>query len=236
MSLLEVENISKKYHTNYALQSINFSANPNEVIVLLGPNGSGKSTLFNILAGTVTRYSGHVRIKGERPGPYTKGLVSYLPDRFYLPEFTTPKEAIKLFNDFYGDFDAVKANHLIEVFQLDLKTPVKKMSKGMREKLQIALVMSRRAEVYLLDEPLSGVDPLARHEIINELFLDDAQEALIIIATHLVSEIEPICTRALILEKGHLKLDTDIEEMRMKEGLSLEEIMMEAQPDVFTTV
>ncbi len=188
----------------------------------MGANGCGKTTLLKILAGLLTDYEGQVRVAGHVPGPQSKALVSFLPDASFLSASLTPQRAVAMFSRLFPDFDVAKARRLIEFFGLPPERSLKKMSKGMGEKLQVSLVMSRRARVYLLDEPISGVDPAARDVILGGVLQDFDPGALMILSTHLIADVEPIIDSAVFLRDGRLLLAGDADDLRQEHGTSLD--------------
>ncbi len=184
-ALLEIDGLTLRRRSAVVLDRVSLSLDPGHIVALMGANGSGKTTLMKTVAGVLADYEGRVAIGGSAPGARTKGIVSYLPDAPFLDPATTPERAVGMYSHFFADFDRAKAGELVERFGLVEHQPVREMSKGMREKLHIALVMSRRARLFLLDEPLSGVDPVARRVVLEEIVRDFAPDALMLIATHL---------------------------------------------------
>ena len=187
MSFIKIKNLEKSYFNHKALKGIELEINKGEIVGLFGPNGSGKTTLIKILANLLMRYNGEVLIDGKKPSIDTKKIVSYLPDVNYLEEKWTVSECVKVFEKFYDDFDSTKAKYLLEKFNIDLKSKVKTLSKGNKEKLQVILVLSRRAQLYLFDEPIAGVDPASRDVIFNLIMQNYNKEATVILTTHLIS-------------------------------------------------
>ncbi|HIT53606.1 MAG TPA: ABC transporter ATP-binding protein [Candidatus Fimivicinus intestinavium] len=225
-NLIDVEHLSKSYGSNRVLEDISFSFEAGNIIGLLGPNGSGKTSLIKIMTGLINDYEGSVKIDGHRPGPYTKSIVAYLPEKTYLADWMRPVDAVGYFADFYADFDKAKAVELINGFHLPMKQKIKSMSKGMQEKLQLVLVMCRRARLYLLDEPLGGVDPAARAFILDFIMKNYAENASILLSTHLINDLERIFDRALMIGNGKVLVNTAVEEIHAT-GKTLEETFKE---------
>ncbi|MBP3399226.1 MAG: ABC transporter ATP-binding protein, partial [Erysipelotrichaceae bacterium] len=191
-NLIELSNLSKYYGKKPALQNVSLTLESGKIIGLLGPNGSGKTTLIKILNGLLKDIQGEVLIQGQKPGPSTKAIVSYLPDDDYFSDWMKAEDAIHLFKEFYSDFDENKAASLLERLSIDPKQRIKTMSKGQKEKFQLSLVMSRNALVYVFDEPIGGVDPAAREVILDIILNNYSEESLVLISTHLITDIEKI--------------------------------------------
>ena len=220
--LVVVENLTKTYRGRPALDGLSLELPPGRIIGLMGSNGSGKTTLLKILAGVLADYDGRARIAGLDPGPESKALVSFLPDASFLASNLTTPAAIAQYRRFFADFDADKAAELVRFFNLPTDRTLKEMSKGMGEKLRISLAMSRRARVYLLDEPISGVDPAARDVILGGILRDFDSEALMLISTHLIADVEPIIDSVVFLKDGRLLLAGDADDLRQESGMSLD--------------
>ncbi|MDU5274257.1 MAG: ABC transporter ATP-binding protein, partial [Finegoldia magna] len=214
MSVLEIKNLSKKYGNKQALNDVSFTAEKGEVIGLLGPNGSGKTTLIKILAGIIKKYEGEVKIDSQNVNYKTKEFVSYLPDRFFLDPNLTIAQTQALFEDFYSDFDGEKFSSFIEQMSLDKKMKVSNLSKGMTEKLNLALVLSRHAKLFIIDEPIAGVDPVAREQILDAIIDNIDPDSTLVITTHLVRDIERIFDRVIMLNKGSVELNDSVENLR----------------------
>jgi ABC-2 type transport system ATP-binding protein len=225
--MIEIKNVTKTYDGKPALINVNLSLQTGKIIGLLGPNGSGKTTLIKILNGLLRDYKGEVLIDGNPVNEISKSLVSYLPDRNYLPNWTNAEGAIKIFKDLYQDFDEAKMRSLFAKLNLDPKQPLKKMSKGMKEKFQLALVMSRNAKIYILDEPIGGVDPAARELILKTILENYAPESLVLISTHLIADIEQIFDSVVFLKEGQVVLFDDVDTIRQTQGKSIEEYFKE---------
>lgn len=231
-SAVKVESLVKSYGKNTVLDGVSFALGKGEIVGLLGPNGSGKTTLIKILTGLIKDHRGTVEIYSQAPGAYTKSLVAYLPDRSYLPDWMKPIDAIKYFADFFEDFDSKKAEEIMVRFGVDLHQRLKTMSKGQQEKVNLILVFCRKARVYVLDEPLGGLDPAARSAILDFIVENRSEDSTVILSTHLVNDIERIFTRVLMINSGKLVVNTDIERIR-KTGKSLEDIFKEVFPYVW---
>jgi len=219
--MIEIKNLTKFYGKTPALVDVNLSLTPG-IIGLLGPNGSGKTTMIKILNGLLRDFKGDIQIEGHPIGDKSKALVSYLPDRNYLPNWTNAEGAITIFKDLYEDFDEGKMRALLAKLNLDPKQPMKTMSKGMKEKFQLALVMSRNALIYILDEPIGGVDPAARELILKTILENYAQGSMVIISTHLIADIEQIFDQVIFLKEGQVVLHDEVDKVRADKGMSIE--------------
>ncbi|OYN92240.1 ABC transporter ATP-binding protein [Parenemella sanctibonifatiensis] len=219
---IEIQSLTKTYGANRAVDNLDLSLSGNQIVGLLGQNGCGKTTLLKVLAGVLADYSGDVRIAGHEPGPQSKAKVAFLPDASLLSDGATPRFCIGMYADFFADFNRTKAAELLDFFGLDLDMRLKQMSKGMREKVQIALVMARRAEVYLLDEPISGVDPAARQVILDGIISSAADEALVVVSTHLIHDLEPVLDAAVIMRAGTVVLTGAVDDLRVEHQMSLD--------------
>ena len=203
-SLLRLEHVQKNYGKTEALSGVNLDIQPGRIVGLLGPNGSGKTTIIKLINGLLQPTSGQVLINGEKPSPKTKKAVSYLPDTTYLGDNMKIKEVFAMFKDFYSDFDEEKANHLLEDLNLDEKSRLKNLSKGNKEKVQLILVMSRKADLYVLDEPIGGVDPAARDYILKTIIQNRSENSSVLISTHLISDIEDILDDVIFIKDGEI--------------------------------
>ena len=224
MELLECKNIYKNYDEKQVLKDINLKIPRGKIIGLLGKNGMGKTTLIKIINDLLTPTSGEVLVNGKPIGIDSKKIISYLPERTYLDKSMTIKQTLEYFTDFYDNFDLEKAKKLIKDLDLEIDTKISKMSKGMQEKLQLILVMSRNSELYILDEPLGGVDPATRDYILDTILNNFNENASVIISTHLISDIERILDEVIFIDKGKIILSTDADSLREKEKSSIDEI------------
>ena len=224
MKLLEINNLNKSFDNKEILKDINLSIQSGKIIGLLGKNGVGKTTLIKIINDLLTPTSGEILIKGQKIGVETKKVISYLPERTYLNKQMKVSEVISYFEDFYDNFDSEKAKKLLKDLDLDINQKLAKMSKGMQEKVQLVLVMSRNADLYVLDEPLGGVDPATRDYILDTILSNFNENASVIISTHLISDIEKILDEVIFIDKGQIVLQSDADKLRTKENASIDEI------------
>lgn len=224
MYLLECVNLEKSFGDKKILNNINLSVEGGRIIGLLGMNGTGKSTLIKLINGLLTPTSGKILINGEEIGENSKKIIAYLPERTYLDKSQTVKETIKFFEYFYDNFDADKARALLSDLGLDINQKLTKMSKGMQEKVQLVLVMSRKADLYILDEPLGGVDPATRDYILDTILSNFNEGASVIISTHLISDIERILDDVIFINNGEIVLTGECDELRTKENCSIDEL------------
>lgn len=224
MDLVKCTNLTKKFDNKTILNNINLSIKPNKIIGLLGKNGTGKTTLIKLINDLLTPTSGEILINGKKPGPESKKIISYLPERTYLDKSMTIKETLTFFSDFYQDFNINKAKKLLKDLDLNEEQKLSKMSKGMLEKLTLILVMSRKAQLYILDEPLGGVDPATREYILNTILTNFNENASIIISTHLIEDIEKILDEVIFIDKGKIILNSPTDKLREKENQSIDEI------------
>lgn len=224
MELLEIKNLYKNYGEKQVLNNITLTVPRGKIIGLLGKNGTGKTTLIKLINGLLTPTEGEIIFEGEKIGPQSKLNIAYLPERTYLDKSMTINETLKFFKEFYSNFDIDKAKDLLKKLDLDENQKIIKMSKGMQEKVQLVLVMSRKADLYILDEPLGGVDPATRDYILDTILTNFNEGASIIISTHLISDIERILDEVIFIDKGEIKLISDADELRNKENASIDEI------------
>ena len=224
MKLLEIKDLNKNFDNKKILKDINLSINEGKIIGLLGKNGAGKTTLIKLINDLLTPTSGKILVKGKEIGVESKKVISYLPERTYLNKQMKVSEIIDYFKDFYNDFSEKKAKKLLKDLDLDINTKISKMSKGMQEKLQLVLVMSRNADLYILDEPLGGVDPATREYILDTILSNFNEKASVIISTHLISDIERILDEVVFIDKGKIILQSDADKLRNKEKSSIDEI------------
>ena len=227
MAILECKALSKHYGKVAALESVDLSIEPGRVVGLLGPNGSGKTTFIKLVNGLLTPTAGEVLIEGSRPGPASKALVAYLPDRDFLADWMTVEQQIRFFADFYKDFDAEKAKEMLARLGIDPAQRFKTLSKGTREKVQLILVMSRKARLYLLDEPIGGVDPATRDFILDTIIRNYNPEAAVIISTHLISDVESVLDEVIFLKEGRVLLHEAADSIRETQGTSVDRYFRE---------
>lgn len=225
--ILECNNMTKTFNGKTALQDVNLKIPTGRIIGLLGPNGSGKTTFIKLCNSLLTPTKGELFIDGKKPGIETKAVVSYLPERSYLNEWMKVKDVIEMFEDFYHDFNSEKAYDMLSKLHLQPDDKLKTMSKGTKEKVQLILVMSREAKLYLLDEPIGGVDPAARDYILETILKNYNEDATIIISTHLISDIEKILDDIIFLKEGQVVLTKTVDEIREEEGKSIDSLFRE---------
>lgn len=228
MALVEIEGLSKKYsHKKVALDDVNLSLESGKIIGLLGANGSGKTTLIKILAGILTKSSGTVTIDGNPIGVDTKSVVSYLPDVSYIKPEQKISSVIKLFKDFYPDFQEEKAYSMLKMLKIDPKSKYKTLSKGMKEKVQLVMVMSREAKLYLLDEPIAGVDPASREYILETIVRNYNRDATILITTHLITDIESVLDQVIFINESKIGMMSTVAEIKEQHGKTVDEYFRE---------
>lgn len=226
-TIFECKDLTKKYGAFTAVDNLNISIERGKIIGLLGPNGSGKTTLIKMSNGLLTPTNGEILIDGKKVGVETKSIVSYLPERTYLNDWMKVKEMVEFFDDFYEDFDAQCAYKMLERLNININDKLKTMSKGTKEKVQLILVMSRKAQLYFLDEPIGGVDPAARDYILNTIITNYNPEASVIISTHLISDVEQILDEVVMIKNGHLVMHKSVDQIREEEGKSVDELFRE---------
>ena len=224
MTLLEVKNLNKTYDNKSVLKNVNLTISSGKIVGLLGKNGAGKTTLIKLINDLLTLDSGEILVNGYHIGIESKKVISYLPERTYLNKHMKVSEVIEMFKDFYDDFDVEKAKKLLKDLDLDINEHLSKMSKGMQEKVQLVLVMSRKADLYVLDEPLGGVDPATRDYILDTILSNFKNNASIIISTHMISDIERILDEVIFIDKGEVILQSDTDKLRNEENASIDEI------------
>ena len=225
--ILEARDLTKSYGPKTALNGLNLTLEKGKIIGLLGPNGSGKSTFIKLCNGILQPTTGEILIGGHEVGVETKKIVSYLPERTYLDDNMSPVQMINFFSDFYEDFDADKAFDMLSSLKVNPKDKMKTMSKGTKEKVQLILVMSRQAKLYMLDEPIGGVDPAARDYILRTIISNYNPEASVIISTHLITDIEQVLDEVIFIQNGDLKLHKTVDEIRSIEGKSVDALFRE---------
>ncbi|MCL2200401.1 MAG: ABC transporter ATP-binding protein [Oscillospiraceae bacterium] len=222
MPILKCSSLHKVYGHTVALRNADLEIEPGRIVGLLGPNGSGKSTLIKICTGLLTPSSGFVQIGGSNPGPETKGIVSYLPENSYLNSWMKVSHMISFFKDFYSDFNMAKATEMLSNLNINTNSTIKSLSKGTKEKVQLILVMARDAKLYLLDEPIGGVDPAARDYILNTIIKNYNPEASVVISTHLIYDIEQVLDDVIFLKNGEVALSSSVDDLREQRGMSVD--------------
>lgn len=225
--VLTAQGLTMRYHKTLALDNLNLSLPKGKIVGLLGPNGSGKTTFLKLAAGLLTPVSGNITVCGETIGPESKALVSYLPDRPYFRKSMRIREQLDYFQDFYEDFDRARAEEMLKDLHIDPEKRIKTLSKGNQEKVQLVLVMSRRAKLYLLDEPIGGVDPAARDYILNTIIANYEPEATVVISTHLIGDVERILDEFIFLHNGHIIQRGEADVVREETGKSLDQLFRE---------
>lgn len=225
--LLKSFNLSKSYGKKEALCGLNLTLESGKIIGLLGPNGSGKTTFIKMVSGLLTPTKGEILIDGKEVGAQTKAIVSYLPERTYIPDWMHVNDILNFFCDFYADFRRDVAEAMLSKLNIDTSQKVKTLSKGNKEKVQLILVMSRNAKLYLLDEPIAGVDPAARDYILDTIITNYNPEASVIISTHLIQDIERVLDDVIMIQNGHLKLFGSADQIREEKGMSIDELFRE---------
>ena len=227
MSILECKALSKSFGAKQALDTVDLTIEPGRIVGLLGPNGSGKTTLIKLANGLLTPTAGDILVDGEKPCRATKAIVSYLPDRNTLPGWMTVAQTLDYYEDFYADFRRGLAETMLLNLGLDRAQRVKTLSKGMREKVQLILTMSRQARLYLLDEPIGGVDPATRDYILRTIISNYSEDAAVIISTHLIADVEQILDEVVFLREGQVMLHESVETIRDEKGKSVDELFRE---------
>lgn len=225
--ILTCTGLVKSYGSKLALNHIDLSLPQGKIVGLLGPNGSGKTTLIKLTAGILTPTAGEILIDGRAPGVGTKEIVSYLPERSYLNDWMSAGQIIDMFRDFYADFDPNKAYDMLDRLGVSRRDKLKTMSKGTKEKVQLILVMSRNAGLYLLDEPIGGVDPAARDYILNTIISNYAENSTVVISTHLISDVEQVLDEVVFISGGKIALQSSVDDIREKEGKSVDALFRE---------
>lgn len=226
-AILECKGLSKSFGAKKALSDVNISLGSGRIVGLLGPNGSGKTTLIKLANNLLTPTSGEIRIAGVRPGVETKKAVSYLPERTYLNDWMNVRQIIELFQDFYANFKPEKAYDMLKRLNINPEDRLKTMSKGTKEKVQLILVMSREAELYLLDEPIGGVDPAARDYILDTIISNYNEKATVVISTHLIADIEKVLDHVVFINEGRVVLSSSVDEIRDEKGKSVDALFRE---------
>ncbi len=225
--ILECINLKKNFGSNHAVAGINLKVESGRIVGLLGPNGSGKTTIIKLANSLLTPTSGEILIDGKKPGVETKKIVSYLPEKTYLNNWMSIQQIIEFFSDFYSDFNSEKAYDMLKRLNLDPKEKLKNLSKGNKEKVQLILVMSREAKLYLLDEPIGGVDPAARDYILETIISNYNENSTVIISTHLISDIEKILDDVIFIKDGQIVLTSTVDNIRDEKGKSVDALFRE---------
>ena len=227
MSILQCRNLSKKYGATEALRGIDLELEAGRIVGLLGPNGSGKTTFIKLANGLLKPSEGEILIDGNSPGKETKAEVAYLPDRDFLPDYMSVSQLIKYYSDFFSDMNTAKAEEMLRSLDLDKDMKLKKMSKGTREKVQLILTMSRDAKVYFLDEPIAGVDPAARDYILRTIITNYNPDALVVISTHLIADVENVLDEVVFIKEGKIVLHKEADVIREEEAKSIDGLFRE---------
>ena len=227
MSVLECKNLSKHYGGTMALSHLDFTIEPGRIVGLLGPNGSGKTTLIKLANGLLTPSEGEILVCNMAPGKETHGVVSYLPERTCIPTWMTARQLMDFYQDFYADFRRDTAEEMLTHLKINMTQRIKQMSKGTREKVQLIMVMRRNAALYLLDEPIGGVDPATRDYILNTIISNYNPEAAVVISTHLISDVEKVLDDVIFINQGQLVLQSSADQIREEKGMSVDALFRE---------
>ena len=227
MSVLECKNLSKHYGGTVALSHLDFTIEPGRIVGLLGPNGSGKTTLIKLANGLLTPSEGEILVCNMAPGKETHGVVSYLPERTCIPTWMTARQLMDFYQDFYADFRRETAEEMLTHLKINMTQRIKQMSKGTREKVQLIMVMSRNAALYLLDEPIGGVDPATRDYILNTIISNYNPEAAVVISTHLISDVEKVLDDVIFINQGQLMLQSSVDQIREEKSMSVDALFRE---------
>ena len=227
MSILECKGLSKRFGAVTALDGISFTIEPGRIVGLLGPNGSGKTTLIKLANGLLVPTAGELWINGRAPGKESHAMVSYLPEQTSLPLWMTVKQLQDFYEDFYADFQRERSEEMLDRLEISAKQRMKHMSKGTREKVQLILAMSRQAKLYLLDEPIGGVDPAARDYILDTIIRNYNPEASVIISTHLIADVEKVLDEVLFIDRGQILLQSSVDAIREEKGMSVDALFRE---------
>lgn len=227
MPILECKQLSKSYGKAPALENVSFAIEPGRIVGLLGPNGSGKTTLIKLANGLLTPNSGEILIDGAAPGRETHAVVSYLPERTAIPIWMSAGQLMDFYQDFYRDFRRQTAEEMLRHLDIRPTQRIRQMSKGTREKVQLIMVMSRSAKLYLLDEPIGGVDPATRDYILTTIISNYNPEASVILSTHLIADVEKVLDEVVFIDKGHLVLQSSVDQIREEKGMSVDALFRE---------
>jgi len=232
-NILEVKNLSKHYGKFQALKGVNLDIPRGKIVGVLGPNGSGKTTLIKTIMGLLNDYDGDVHIMGKKPGHTANAHISYLPDKSHIPTWFTVNQAIKFFSEYYNDFDKAHAQAMLESMKIPLRNKLSALSRGMQEKVQLSLVMSRRASLYVLDEPIGAVDPASREFIIETILKNFPETGSILLSTHIIADIESILDVAIFLKEGEIVMNDDVDKIREEQNASLDGLFREVFRNVY---
>lgn len=226
-NIVKFNNVYKSYSKKDVLKDLNLDIPKGKIVGLLGPNGSGKTTMIKLINGLLQPDKGSIEINGMKPSVETKKIVSYLPEKTYLNDWMKVKDILAFFKDFYEDFNMEKADQMLESLKINKDEKLKTMSKGTKEKVQLILVMCRKADLYILDEPIGGVDPAARSYILKTILTNYNENSTLLIATHLISEIENICDDVIFISNGEIVLQGNVDEIREEKGKSIDSLFRE---------
>ena len=232
-AVLKLRNLYMSYGKTHALRGVSLDIPKGKIVGILGPNGSGKTTLIKTVMGLINDYKGEVIIAGHLPGPAANAHISYLPDRSHIPEWLTVRQAVSFFADFYKDFDKDHAHAMLTSMKIPTNKKLKALSRGMQEKVQLSLVMSRRADLYVLDEPIGAVDPASREFIIDTILRNFPEGSSILLSTHIIADIEPILDVAVFLKDGKVVMHDEVEKIREEHGTSLDGLFREVFRNVY---
>ena len=227
MPILECRKLSKSYGRAQALDGVSFAIEPGRIVGLLGPNGSGKSTLIKLANGLLTPTDGEILIDGKAPGKESHAMISYLPERTAIPTWMSAGQLMDFYEDFYRDFRRQAAEEMLHRLDIQPGQRIRQMSKGTREKVQLIMVMSRSASLYLLDEPIGGVDPATRDYILSTIISNYNPSASVVISTHLISDVEKVLDEVVFIDKGHLVLQASVDQIREEKGMSVDALFRE---------
>ena len=227
MAVLECKALTKNYGHVAALDGVDFTIEPGRIVGLLGPNGSGKTTLIKLANGLLTPTSGEILVCGMKPGKETRACLSYLPERTSIPTWMTTTQLLDFYQDFYADFRRDAAEEMLRHLNIQPKQHIKQMSKGTREKVQLIVTMSRAAKLYLLDEPIGGVDPATRDYILSTIIGNYDPEAAVVISTHLISDVEKVLDEVVFINQGRVMLQSSVDQIREEKGMSVDELFRE---------
>ena len=227
MPILECRGLSKHFGAVKALDNVDLTVEPGRIVGLLGPNGSGKTTLLKLANGLLSPTAGEILVDGNKPGTETKAVVSYLSDKEYLPDWMSARQLLEFFGDFYADFDAARAREMMERLGIQDDMRIRQMSKGTREKVQLIMVMSRQSKLYLLDEPIGGVDPAARDYILDTIIRNYNPEAAVVLSTHLIADVEQVLDDVIFIQNGRILLQSSVDAIREERGKSVDQVFRE---------